>query len=83
MSNTASSPTHGVVLYGADGTKYVIPQDELARFEVGGATGARLRTVDDAVSRPGVNRLDAYHCPLVYDTTAQFFFHNDDPGAAG
>jgi hypothetical protein len=73
----------GVVLFGADGSKYVIPMDVVESYRVPSSHAEQIRTVQEAEQRPEMTVMSAYHAPVVRAASAEFFFHNDPDGPGG
>jgi hypothetical protein len=68
MTNTAGE-NEGIVLFGADGTTYVIPMSALSGFVV-----SPSRDLPDPADLPDVTPLVAYQAPITPDTETAFWF---------
>jgi hypothetical protein len=66
--------THGIVLFGADGAKYVIPMSELHKHEVD--RNLEWPHPSTAAEAPDLTPLQAYHAPITRSSRTAFFFLN-------
>jgi len=71
MTNAAQE-NQGIVLFGADGTKYVIPMDVLSAYAV--PEEVDLPDPDAVAASPDITSVQAYQAPITQETDTAFFF---------
>jgi hypothetical protein len=72
MTNTADDESQGIVLFGADGTKYVIPMHVVRGHQV--PQELALPNPADAGALPDVTPVQAYQAPITRESETAFFF---------
>jgi hypothetical protein len=70
----AADDNEGIVLFGTDGAKYVIPMSVVRSHEVD--RNLEWPHPSTAAEAPDLTPIQAYHAPITRDSPTAFFFLN-------
>jgi hypothetical protein len=71
----ADDEIQGIVLFGADGAKYVIPMDVVRDHEVHLPPHLELPDPATADASPDITVIRAYQAPITRHSETAFYFH--------